>query len=113
MDVLFPDEAALLRHRTRVQATVMQAWCELMKGTPAPKSAEELFKKIQRTSVPLSPTQNISAIRFFLNALQEQIDVLHQRLDSSPYAGRMMFPGKVYSVIIICSTELAPLSCAS
>ena len=98
MDALFPDEAALLRHRTRVQATVLQAWCELMKDNPAPKSAEELFKKMQRTSVPLSPTQNISAIRFFLNAPQELIDIFHQRLDSSPYAGRMMFPGKVYSV---------------
>ncbi len=27
LDSLFPDEAALLRHRSKVQATVQQAWC--------------------------------------------------------------------------------------
>ncbi len=68
LDSLFPDEAALLRHRSKVQATVQQAWCELMPDTPALKTADELFKKMQRTSVPISSTRKIPAIRIFLNA---------------------------------------------
>ena len=69
-----------------------------MTDTPVLKTADELFKKMQRTSVPISSTRKIPAIRFFLIAPQEQIDIFHWRLDSSPYAGRMKFPGKTYSV---------------
>ncbi len=98
LDSLFPDEAALLRHRSKVQDTVQQAWCELMTDTPVPKTADELFKKMQRTAVQISSTHKIPAIRFFLNAPQEQLDIFYRRLDSSPYAGRMKFPGKIYSV---------------
>ncbi len=36
MDVLFPDEAALLRHRTRVQATVMQSMVRINEGHSGP-----------------------------------------------------------------------------
>jgi hypothetical protein len=65
---------------------------------PVLKTVDDLFKKMQRTSVQISPTRKIPAIRFFLNAPQEQIDIFHRRLDSRPYAGRMKFPGKTYPV---------------
>jgi hypothetical protein len=68
-----------------------------MTNSPVLKTADESFKKMQRTSVPISSTRKIPAIRFFLNAPQEQIDIFHRRLDSSLYAGRMKFPGKTYS----------------
>ncbi len=70
-----------------------------MPDIPVLKSGDELFQKMQRTSVQVAPTRKIPAIRFFLNAPQEQIDVFHRRLDSrSPYAGRMKSPGKTFSV---------------
>ena len=50
--------------------------------------------------VQIYPSQKISAIQFFLSAPQELIDKLTTRLDSYPFAGRMVFPGKVYSVNI-------------
>ena len=95
---MLPDEAALLRRRSKVQDTVQQAWCTLMKGTPDVKTTDGLFKKMQRTTVPISSTQKIPAIRFFLNAPQELIDIFVRRPDSSPFAGRMVFPGKTYFV---------------
>jgi hypothetical protein len=55
---------------------------------------------MQKTVVQISPSQKISAIRFFLSAPQELIDKFTTRLDSYPFAGRMLFPGKVYSVNI-------------
>ena len=53
---------------------------------------------MQRTMVNISPSQKISAIRFFLNAPQELIDIFHRRLDSHPFACRLVLPGKTYSV---------------
>ena len=55
LDSLFPDEAALLRHRSKVQDTVHQAWCALMPDIPVLKTGDELFQKMQRTSVQVSP----------------------------------------------------------
>ena len=83
-DYLFPDEAALLRHRSKIEATVQQAWQSLMPDNPDP--AKTVFKKMQRTMVNISPSQKISAIRYFLNAPQEQIDIFHRRLDAYPFA---------------------------
>ena len=95
-DYLFPDEAALLRHRSKIEATVQQAWQSLMPDNPDP--AKTVFKKMQRTMVNISPSQKISTIRYFLNAPQEQIDIFHRRLDAYPFAGRLVLPGKTFSV---------------
>ena len=53
---------------------------------------------MQRTTINISPSQKISAIRYFLNAPQEQIDIFQRRLDSNPFASRLVLPGKTYSV---------------
>ncbi len=98
--MLFPDEAALLRHRSKIESMVLQAWQSLMPGITDPLPTSGIFKKMQKTVVQISPSQKISAIRFFLSAPQEQIDKFTTRLDSYPFAGRMVFPGKVYSVNI-------------
>ena len=95
-DYLFPDEAALLRHRSKIEATVQQAWQSLMPDNPDP--AKTVFKKMQRTMINISPSQKISAIRYFLNATQEQIDIFHRRLDAYPFAGRLVLPGKTFPV---------------
>ena len=95
-DFLFPDEAALLRHRSKIEATVQQAWQSLMPDNPDP--AKTVFKKMQRTMINISPSQKISAIRYFLNATQEQIDIFHRRLDAYPFAGRLVLPGKTFPV---------------
>jgi hypothetical protein len=76
-----------------------------MPDIPDPLKTGGIFKKMQRTSVPISPTQKISAIRFFLNAPQELIDTFVRRLDSSPSAGRMVFLGKTYSVNLFNRTR--------
>ncbi len=55
LDYLFPDEAALLRHRSKVQDTVHQAWCALMPDTPVLKTGDELLQKMQRTSDQVLP----------------------------------------------------------
>ena len=75
---------------------MQQAWQSLMPDNPDP--AKTVFKKMQRTMVNISPSQKISAIRYFLNAPQEQIDIFHRRLDAYPFAGRLVLPGKTFSV---------------
>jgi hypothetical protein len=95
-DSLFPDEAALLRHRSKIEATVQQAWQSFMPDNPDP--TKTVFKKMQRTTVNISPSQKISAIRYILNAPREQIDIFQRRLDSNPFASRLVLSGKTYSV---------------
>jgi hypothetical protein len=63
-----------------------------------PDPTKTVFKKMQRTTINISPSQKISAIRYFLNAPQEQIENFQRRLDSNPYAGRLVLPGKTHSV---------------
>jgi hypothetical protein len=87
IDSLFPDEAALLSHRSKIEAMVQQAWQSLMPDIPDPLKTVNIYS-----------SQKISAIRFFLNARQELIDIFTRQLDSSPFAGRMVFPGKTYFV---------------
>ena len=48
--------------------------------------------------LPISSTQKILAIRFFLNAPQETLEIVFRWLDAIPFAGRMVFPGKTYTV---------------
>jgi hypothetical protein len=93
MDSLFPDTAALLRHRTKVQKTVQQPWHVILKDTPVLKTADELFKKMKRTTILISSTQKIPAIRFFLNALQDTPEIFFRRLDAQPFSRRMAFSG--------------------
>ena len=92
LDFLFPDEAALSRHRSKIESMVLQAWQSLMPGTTDPLPTSGIFKKMQKTVVQISPSQKISAIRFFLSAPQEQIEKFTTKLDSYPFAGRMVFP---------------------
>ena len=46
LDSLFPDEAALLRHRSKIESMVLQAWQSLMPGIPDPMKTSEIFKKM-------------------------------------------------------------------
>ncbi len=67
-----------------------------MPDIPDPQKTSGVFKKMQKTAIQISPSQKIPAIH--LNAPQELIDIFIRRLDSSPFAGRLIFPGKTYSV---------------
>ena len=97
-DSLFPDEAALLRHRSKIEAMVQHAWQSLMPDAPDPLKTSGIFKKMQKTAVQISPSQKIPAICFFLSAPQELIDIFNKQLDLSPFAGRLVLPSKTYSV---------------
>ena len=49
-DSLFPDKAAFLRHRSKIEATVQQAWQSLMPDNPDPMKTGVVFKKMQKKS---------------------------------------------------------------
>jgi hypothetical protein len=98
IDSLFQDETALLRHRSKMEAVVHQAWQSLMPDIPDPLKTSGFLRRSRKRVVQISPSQKIPAIRFFLSASQELIDIFTRRLDSSPFADRLMFPSKTYSV---------------
>ncbi len=49
-----------------------------------PDPTKTVFKKMQRTTINTSPSQKISAIRYFLNAPQEQIEIFNGGLTLTP-----------------------------